>query len=388
MNWSYRVARVAGIDIKIHVTFFLIVALGAFQWGVPHGPTGAWFGALLILLLFTCVTLHELGHSLTARMVGIPTREIVLLPLGGVAFLERNPTRPIHELVIAAAGPLVNVIIAWVLALISGAAITLGWLEGQPFLPTTEQAPSVATLLLWLLSANVGLVLFNLIPAFPLDGGRILRAILAMGMSYGRATRITVILGQGLAISMGLFGLLGGNLLLVVVAIFIFLSADQEHGATQARTVLSTRRVGDAYNKHALTLQIGDKVSTAVDYILTSYQPDFAVMQGSKPLGIVTRNDVLRALATGTRDNYVQEIMQRTIARVDADMPLDEVQALMTEQRTRVVAVYEGETFLGLVGHEDLAEAYVVIAFQQRQQAARSAALAGVPSPLEGHPLK
>jgi Zn-dependent protease len=380
MNWSYRVARVAGIDIKIHITFFLIVGLGAFQWGVPHGLTGAWFGALLVLLLFACVTLHELGHSLTARLVGIPTREIVLLPLGGIAFLERNPTRPIHELVIAAAGPLVNVVIATVLVLISGAAITLGWLEGQPFLPSTEQTPSIATLLLWLLSANIGLALFNLIPAFPLDGGRILRAILAMGMSYGRATHITVILGQGLAISIGLFGLLGGNLLLVVIAIFIFLSADQEHGATQARTVLNTRRVGDAYNKHALVLTIGDKVSTAVDYILTSYQPDFAVMQGSKPIGIVTRNDVLRALANGTRDSYVQEIMQRNIVRVDAETPLDEVQRIMEEQRTRVAAVYERETFLGLVGMEDLAEAYVVIAFQQRQAAARTATLASAPS--------
>jgi Zn-dependent protease len=373
MNWSFRIAQVAGIAIKIHATFFLIVALGALQWGGPHGAAGALFGALLMLLLFVCVTLHELGHALAARWFKIPVREIVLLPLGGIAFLERQPSRPLHELVIALAGPLVNVLIAVALALGTGAAVALGGLDARGLIPGQPMAPSLSTLAFWLLEANISLVLFNLIPAFPLDGGRVLRAILALRLDFGRATAIAASIGQALAVVLGMVGILTGNLLLALVAVFIFFGAGQEQAAGQARGVLSAWRAGDAYNKHALTLTIGDRVSTVVDYLLTSYQSDFAVLQGQRPIGIVTRDDVLRALASDERDRYVQEIMRREIVAVASTASLDEVQQTMAERRTRVMAVYDGERYLGLLSLEDLAEAYAVIAAQQRLRARREA---------------
>lgn len=374
MNWSFRIADVGGVAIKIHATFFLIVALGALQWGMPHGAAGALFGALLILLLFVCVTLHELGHALAARWFNIPVREIVLLPLGGVALLERQPNRPLHELVIALAGPLVNVLIAAALALGTGAAVALGGLDGRGLIEGQPTAPSLATLAYWLLEANISLVLFNLIPAFPLDGGRVLRAILAMRIDFARATVVAAGIGQALAVVLGVIGIVSGNLLLTLVAVFIFFGAGQEQAANQARSVLSAWRAGAAYNKHALTLAIGDRVSTVVEYLLTSYQSDFVVIQGQRPIGIVSRDEVLRALASDERDRYVQEIMRREIVAVAATAPLDEVQQTMVERQTRVVAVYDGERYLGLISLDDLAEAYTVIASQQRQRTRREAA--------------
>ncbi len=370
MAWSFRIAQVFGIAIKVHITFFLVLILGAFQWGgsTPGSIEGALFGVVLMIALFTCVTLHELGHSLVAQYFGIPVKEIVLLPLGGVAQLSKNPEKPLHELLIAAAGPLVNVVIALVLFVATGFNAQLGVLGGRGELLNALNEPSPRTLLLWLLAANVSLCLFNLIPAFPLDGGRILRALLAMKLGNPRATRIASLIGQAIAIVLGIFGVLSGNFILALIAVFIFFGAGQENVAAQAKTVLSTQKIGDAYNKHALTLQNGDRVSKVVDYILTSYQPDFAVTFGNNLLGIVTREDVLRTLATNPNDLYVSEMMRREVLKVDASKSLDEVREEMSDKSARIAAVYSGSSFLGLVSAEDLSEATAVLAFVQQQQ--------------------
>jgi len=378
MGWSFKIAEISGIPIRIHVTFFLILALGAVQWGGITGTAeGALFGIVLMVLLFTCVTLHELGHSIAARAFGIPVRDITLLPLGGVAQITKNPEKPIHELIIAAAGPLVNVVIAGILFVVVGASLAATVLDGQGLLPGGLNQPSLETLLFWLLAANISLVLFNLIPAFPLDGGRMLRALLAMGLGYPRATRIASAIGQIIAIGLGLLGFLGGNFILVLIAVFIFFGAGQETAMAESKTVLRTRRVGDTYNRHAITLGIGDRVSRVVDYLLTSYQPDFAVMQGSQPIGIITRADVLRSLNEAVNDAFVTEIMRRDFLKVDAGRALDEVQQMMAEHNQRVVAVYEADHFLGLVSIEDISEAFTILSFMQRQQDARLARAAG-----------
>jgi Zn-dependent protease len=171
MNWSFRIAQVSGIAIRVHITLFLIVILGTVQWGRPYAGQGAVFGVILMLLLFTCVVLHELGHSLVAHHFHIAVREIVLLPIGGVALLSRSPSKPLYELLIALAGPLVNVSIAALLLATTGATTALGIVDISAILQTRELTASFSTLLLWLLAANISLVLFNLIPAFPLDGG-------------------------------------------------------------------------------------------------------------------------------------------------------------------------------------------------------------------------
>jgi Zn-dependent protease/predicted transcriptional regulator len=374
MGWSFRIAQIAGISIKVHITFFLILILGAVQWGDITGTAaGALFGVVLMLLLFVCVTLHELGHSLVAIRFGIPVREIILLPLGGVSNISRNPDRPIHELLLSLAGPLVNVAIAAILFLVLGGTRNPGILTGQGLLSGEMTQPSLNTLLLWLLAANVTLALFNLIPAFPLDGGRVFRAILAMFLGYPRATRVASVVGQILAIAFGIFGLIQGDWILVMIAVFVFFGATQETSHAESKTVLTTLRVGDAYNRHALTLAVGDRVSKVVDYILTSYQPDFALLQGNKLLGVVTRNDVLHALANSTTDLYATEIMERDVMKIEASKTLQEAHDTMREAGRRVAAVFNGESYLGLISTDDIAEAFAVLAFQQRQQQMRQA---------------
>ncbi len=371
MGWSFKIARVRGIDIKVHATFFLILIFGALQWAgsVPGNPLeGALFGVVLMILLFTCVTLHELGHSIVAQLFSIPVREIVLLPLGGVAFIAKSPEKPWHELLIAAAGPAVNVFIAAFLFLVTGG---IGVNLDVNALLATLREPSLTTMLIWLLFANISLVVFNLIPAFPLDGGRILRAMLAMALGNARATRIASTIGQISAVILGILGIANGQLLLTLIALFIFFSAGQERGLTEARTVLNTLRVGDAYNKHALSLQVGDRVSTVVEYILTSYQPDFAVMQGNQIIGVITRNDVLRTLATDSADRYVTEIMQREFLRVEAHKSLDEVREILMESSAQLAAVFDGSRYLGLISLDDISEAFTVLTFVRRQNELR-----------------
>lgn len=370
MNWSFQVANVAGIPIRVHITFFVILLLGGYQWGSLTGTiNGAVFGVALMSLLFVCVTLHELGHGLVARAFGVPVRDITLLPLGGVAHITKNPEKPLHELLIAIAGPLVNVVIALVLIVPLGLSIGPMLLTGHGLLPEElGNTPSLTTALVWLFAANVSLALFNLIPAFPLDGGRVLRALLAMFMGFPRATRIAAAIGQFIAIIFGLYGVLNGQFLLTLVAVFIFFGAGQETAVAEAKTVLDTLRVGDAYNKHALTLAVGDRVSRVVDYILTSYQPDFAVMQARNPIGIVTRNDVLATLASAPGDIFVTEIMRREFLKVDANKSLSEVRQVMEEKDTRIAAVYDGAAYLGLISLEDITEAFAIQTFVRRHE--------------------
>jgi Zn-dependent protease len=367
MKGSYKLLTLAGIDIRLHFTFPLILIWGAFQWAVPHGGQGAIFGALLMAALFTCVALHELGHAVTARRLGLPVREIVLLPIGGVAFLGRNPRRPVDELLIAAAGPAVNVVIAGILL--------AGMVATGTFLPALEEfgkagpgAPSLPTALFWLLGSNVMLVLFNLVPAFPMDGGRMLRALLAMVIGYARATRVAAGVGQVLAAGFGAWALFQGNFMLALVAVFVFLGASAERAGEQARGLLSTLRLRDAYNKHALVLAPADPVHRVVDYLLTSYQPDFAVIHGGQMLGIVTRQAALQAVVENG-DAYVAGVMARDFLRLDAGLSLYQAQVALTDAGATVAAVFDGERYLGLINGDDLREALQIAAYLQAAEA-------------------
>ncbi|HVR06762.1 MAG TPA: site-2 protease family protein [Thermoanaerobaculia bacterium] len=362
MRGSFRFLRVAGIDLRVHYTFPLVLVYGAVLWSGPHGLNGALFGCLLMLALFACVVLHELGHSLVARRLGIPVREIVLLPIGGMALMVRSPRRPLHELLIAAAGPAVSALLAVAFyGLLTVSYPDLGRAAFQLVDPRQAQ-PSLSTLLAWLAASNLGLLLFNLIPAFPMDGGRMLRAILASFLGFRRATRFAAGLGQVVAMLLGAFAVINGLVLLAVVAVFIFTAAAQQRGAEEARGVLSTLRLGDAYNKYALVLAPGDRLSKVVDYLLTSYQPDFAVLHGGELLGVVTRNVVLRALAEDPSDPYVAGLMDRNYLRLDSRQSLAEAQELMAEQSRSVAAVFAGDRYLGLINLDDLREALQIAA--------------------------
>jgi Zn-dependent protease len=224
MRWSYRIARVAGIDVNIHVTFLLLLAwFGAISWR-SGGAAGAVQGVGFTLLLFLCVLLHEFGHAFAARAYGIRTPDITLLPIGGVARLERMPDKPIQELVVAVAGPAVNVVIAFLLVFVLAAKVSLASLAGLDGIGSVD-----GSLTANLLAVNLMLVAFNAIPAFPMDGGRVLRALLAMKMNHLLATTIAARVGQVLALGFAVASLTGyGSPMLLFIALFVFAGAQQE----------------------------------------------------------------------------------------------------------------------------------------------------------------
>jgi Zn-dependent protease/CBS domain-containing protein len=363
MRWSFRIARVAGIDIKLHVTFILILLLGAVQWGAHAGGPGAVAGAVAMALLFVCVALHELGHSLTAIRFGIPVREIILWPLGGVAMMTRNPSRPLHELLIAVAGPAVNVVIAIALFLpLYFSGILAEVIRGIASSQTLQ--PDAATIVVWLLIANVMLAVFNLLPALPMDGGRVLRASLAMFVEGSRATQIAGRIGQGMALLMGLGGLVTGNLILVLIAVFVFFVASQELGESRVAPVLKGWRAGHVYDRQGVTLAPGDTIGRVVSLLLSSHQRDFPVLHGGRLHGVISRDDVLRSLSADPRDRYVTEVMKREVMRVPSEASLDRVRNAMSERGASVVAVIHGQQFLGLLSSERLSDVYALLRVQ------------------------
>ena len=361
MHWAIRIARVSGIDIRVHLSFALALGLGALQWGIHHGARGFLFGVVLTGLLFVCVALHELGHSLVAQRFGLKVQQIVLLPIGGLAMITGKPSRPLHELLIAIAGPAVNVLLA---ALLLGIALPLHGAETIAAVAgagASTLAPSASTALLWLLAANVGLALFNMIPAFPLDGGRVVRAVLAMVMSHERATSLATGLGQVIAVGLGGIALFTDHAMLGLIALFVFFGAGQERAAEQNVSVLADTPAGLTYNRTALTLGAGERLSQVVEHILTSYQSDFAVMFGDRLLGVVTREEVTRALVLEGGDPSIGGIMRREVVRVDAKHSLADVGRIMAETGVRVVAIEDEGRYLGLVSHEDIEEALLYL---------------------------
>src|SRR5512133_183850 len=226
MKWQWKLGKFAGIDVYVHATFLLLIGwVGYSHWLEHHNWGEVLSGILFILALFLCVVLHEYGHALTARKYGIKTRDITLYPIGGVARLERMPDKPIEELWVALMGPAVNVVIA--------AALFAYLFVTNSLVPVNELTVASGSFLVRLMAVNISLVLFNLIPAFPMDGGRVLRALLAMRMEYVRATQVAANIGQGMAFLLGFIGLFG-NPFLLFIALFVWIGASQEAGAAQA----------------------------------------------------------------------------------------------------------------------------------------------------------
>ena len=355
MSWSLRIARVRGIDIRVHASFALILALVAGDWGARHGFVGAVFGAVLLILLFTCVALHELGHSLVAQGFGVGVKEILLLPIGGLARLTSEPRSPGHELLIAIAGPLVNVVIAVVLLVLSSALLGPGWLLGGEMFEAIAGPPSLLSLLGLLTVSNVALAVFNMIPALPMDGGRVFRALLAFVLGKPRATEVAATVGQVLAGGLVLFGILSPhNLLLALIGAFVFLGAAQERAAARALSALEGYTAGDAVDQNAITLSPADRLGVALAVALRTPQAHFAVVHGERVVGTLSREQMKRLLPAAGPDAYVAALMTRDAAEIPAEMPLSDVRQLLLELGGRPVLVRAPYGYLGIIGLEDL----------------------------------
>jgi len=364
MRWSWQVAKVAGIPIRIHATFFLFLVFLYVVLARDQSSKEAaeWIGFLLAL--FGCVVLHELGHAITARRYGVKTRDITLLPIGGVARLERIPEKPAQEIAVALAGPAVNVVIA--LALLATLVATGVW--GTLRSPAELQQNFAGRLLAY----NVFLALFNLIPAFPMDGGRVLRALLAIRLDYVRATQIAAGVGQGIALLFGLLGL-WGNPILLFIALFVFIGAGQEAQAVMMRSAFDGVPDGRAMIRDLRALRPTDPLARAVELLLDGHQQDFPVLAGPGEMpGILTRADLLRALANGDTARPVSEFTRTTCGTAHPRDLLDRVFQRMQETGCSAVPVVEADgTLVGMVTMENVGELAMVQAALTKSRGSR-----------------
>lgn len=360
MRWSLKILEVSGIPIRVHVTFFVLFIWVAFASGSVGAPILA--SILFISVVFACVVLHELGHGLVAQRFGIRVQDITLLPIGGVARLERMPEKPRQELLVAIAGPLVNVLIAVVLALVIRARDGFGRVEEV----TALTGPFLFRL--WL--TNVFLVAFNLLPAFPMDGGRVLRALLAQRIGFLRATQIAARVGQGMALLFALWGLFG-NPFLLFIALFVYMGAEQEASLAQMRAAFQNVPVQSAMVTEFRTLAPADSVGVAVERLLSGSQQDFPVVEEDRVVGVVTRSDLLRVLAERGPKAFVREIMRADVETVGPFEMLDRVLARMQSSGIAMVPVVYGGRLLGLLTMENVGEFMMVQAALRGTRARR-----------------
>lgn len=348
MKWSWQIATVAGITIRVHWTMLLFLGWIAVVYLLEKGVMAAVTGLVTVVMVFTFVVLHELGHALTALQFGIPTRDITLLPIGGVARLQRIPEEPRQEFLIAIAGPAVNAVLALAFSVII--VLVHGW-SGLITLPSTE-----TPLLSIALMVNVAMGLFNLLPAFPMDGGRILRALLARRMSYVRATEVAASIGQFLAIAMGVLGLLTNGMLLFI-AIFVYLGAQQEAVFAQAHSLMSGVTVREAMRKHFVCLKTDDQISSALDEFVAGNQHDFPVVdQNDRLLGMVYRNDLVKALNQEPPVETIADVMSSDFNAVPIDATLEHVFEIMNSSDCPVLAVVQQDVVAGLISLENIGE--------------------------------
>jgi len=401
LTWSLRIGRLLGIPVYLHWTFLLLIALFLFAPMVAGAPDAVASGvrtAGFILSIFGCVLLHEFGHAIAARRYGIGTRDITLLPIGGVARLERMPDDPKQELVVALAGPAVNVVIAAIVIpivlLTDGAAAFMGSgieaggqagigsgigagdagdAHGNAAAGTRGVVALYHTNFLAALGAvNVFLVVFNMIPALPMDGGRVLRALLAMTMDRRRATAISASLGQIIAVLFGIGGLMIGNLLLIVIAFFVFIAAGAEAQHEQVRSALGGLRARAAMLVHFRTLRSSQTLREAATELLAGSQQDFPVVDDHADeddagalVGVLTRSNLVRAIAQGRLDDPVASALVEGCPTITEDEELqpalERIRAAATDGPPTVIAVVRsdaaaGVRIVGLVTAENVTE--------------------------------
>ena len=342
---SIATVRLFGVPVRLHFTFvllfvFLLVA------GIGEGQSGL-MNAVYITALFGSIVLHELAHALVGRHYGVRTLEIVMFPIGGVTRLQQPP-KPRQEFWIAVAGPTVNVAIA------AGLFGALVWRGGLLPLEALTR-PTDANLFERIATGNLVLAAFNLLPAFPMDGGRILRSVLALRRPPEQATRLAARAGQFLAIGLGLYGLLAANYLLVFIAFFVYLGAAQESAAAVGRILTQGTPVRAAMVTDFRTLSHADTVRDAANLLLAASQQDFPVMHGDQVIGLLGRAALLRAMASSGPDSYVAGAMNREFVRVSPDQDLAETIPLLS-QAGSCVLVMEGDRLVGLLTSENLSE--------------------------------
>lgn len=354
MSWAWRVARIRGVDVNVHATFviFLVwIALASHARGAPPEATIA--TVLFVVAIFTSVLLHEFGHVVVAQHFNVGTRRITLLPIGGVAELERMPERPREELLVTLAGPAVNVVLGLFLyAVLQGTG-------REVVVPATGLFGEGHYLarLFWM---QVTLVVFNAIPAFPMDGGRVLRALLAMRIGFARATRASAAVGQAIALGFAFLGMFG-NPMLLFIGLFVWIGAHTERLGAETRVAIEGVSSRDAAEVSIMILGEADSLALAARRLLAGSQRDFPVAdRAGEMVGVLTRDQLIGALRDSGGQGRVGEAMTRPVMVASATASLSDVLARMQQAASRVAVLTEGGTVVGVVTAENVAELVMI----------------------------
>ena len=348
-----RLGHISGIKILVHGTFFILVAFIIIQNAYlgQHIDQILWVVAF-VLALFVCVLLHELGHALTARRFGVRTRNIFIWPLGGMALMETTPQNPRQELLVAIAGPLVNLAIAGILFFIlswfpsSRDNFDLSHIEGNNFINT-------------LFFSNLILALFNMIPAFPMDGGRVLRALLSFKLISSKATQVAVFIGQVLAIFLVVIGIFY-NVLLLLIGFFIFVGAQAEAKFTETLSLLQGYYVYDVTVQNFRTVEVNHELSQVVNLMLNEHTTNFLVLKGELVVGTLSRNEIIKALSKKGSRIKIGQIMNRHVNTLDMYLPLEEAYQQLQHNRMNMMPVTFQEQLQGIVNIENIQDFIII----------------------------
>ncbi|GMU33259.1 MAG: site-2 protease family protein [Planctomycetia bacterium] len=366
MKWSWKLAEFRGIGVYMHATFLILIGfviLSHWSAGQSFGKTLE--GVVFILALFVCVVLHEFGHALMAAHYGIKTRDITLLPIGGVARLERMPEKPVQELWVALAGPAVNVVIA--------AGIFLWIRFTDAFVPLEQLSVTGGSFLERMMVVNVILVVFNMLPAFPMDGGRVLRALLATRLEYARATQIAANIGQAMAL---LFAFLGffTNPFLIFIGLFVWIGAAQEASMATMKAALGGIPVKRAMMTEFRSLQPGDVLQRAIELVLATPQQDFPVIEDARVVGILPSRELMVALQQRGPDARVEDVMRHDFLSVDANDMLDAALARIRAAECCMTApVIHHDVLVGLLTAENVREFLLIVSALGERRAQNAA---------------
>jgi Zn-dependent protease/CBS domain-containing protein len=358
MGGAFKIGRLSGIDVRVHWTFLLLLAFFAF---IGYQASGSAVGALtataMIVALFFCVLLHEFGHSLVAQRLGIEIHSITLLPIGGVSNLESLPEKPADEVKITIAGPLVNVVLA---PLFFGVGLLFGAVPRLPVDLFTGFG-SVGQFFFYLGYVNVVLAVFNLLPAFPMDGGRILRALLATRLGALRATDISSAVGKVFAVAFFLIGLITGDLLLALVAVFIFFGASGESQLVRQRELTSGLVVSDVMGTKPRTETVTPyhTFGQVLDSVIHGYQEDFPVVDESGNLvGMITRDEIMTAAHSPERYQSVRDLMKTNVPTISSKADLfEDGLRILQQSGLRALPVTENGELVGMLTIEDVGHA-------------------------------
>lgn len=345
MRGSIRLFTVFGIAINIHITFFLLLLLvlfGGMKW------------VFLVSGVFTLVTIHELCHALVAKYFGVTVQEITLLPIGGIASMTKIPEKPIQEFLISIAGPLSNIAIIGIfffpLKYLLGAEVLLHY-------PSTETWPSTIAYLYWI---NLMLAGFNMIPAFPMDGGRMLRALLATRLSYQQATKIAVSFGHLFAIIFVCFAIVRRDIILALIAVFIYTAASGEGAQVDIKETLKKFRVRDILPRDFVSLTSSTTLAKVLEVIFHSHQEDFPIIDGKTLAGFITRQDIMQAMHQYGSAKQVGEIMRKAFPRAKDTDSLIKAQSIMHEKGVRALPVVKDDQVIGVITIEDIGRVYAM----------------------------